>query len=90
MTVTKALYNPAYWDAIAEQRTIDEAQRKIDLVEARELAQKLGQELTELRTSKFSTEYSDRNPAFVSDVEIDLLEARYRVAIQTLEQLDRE
>lgn len=83
MTTTKALYNPAYWDAIAEQRTLDEAQRKIDLVEARELAQKLGQQLMDKRDAMYL--YSADNM-----VEMDVLEARYKDAIRTLEQLDRE
>jgi hypothetical protein len=85
----------AEWMAISaqharEDREAKEAQRKADVEAARTTAQELSAKLMELRNAKFGGEYADANPLWVSDPEIDVMEIRYRAAIRTLEELDRE
>lgn len=75
---------------VREAREAKEAQRKVDVEAARATAQELSVKLTELRNAKFGGEYANTNPLWVSDPDIDVMEIRYKAAINTLEQLHRE
>ena len=89
-TAWKDRWNAERSRQLQADREANEAQRKIDVEDARTTAQELGARLMSMRNAKFSGEYAGRNPEWVTDPDIDVLELRYRAAIRTLEELDRE
>ena len=77
-------------EARRNAREAAEKQRKEDVTRLRAEAQSLGQQLMDIRQRKFADEHAHRNPDFVADPEIDVLEIRYQRAVRELEEKDQD
>jgi hypothetical protein len=85
-----AQMNAAKREDAERRRAEDEAKRREDVERLRKEAQDLGQKLMDLRQERFGGVHASRNPNFVADPDIDILEIRYQRVVRELEEKDQE